>query len=117
VAVTDQYAIWTGHNRIRELTRPGGEAAQKPIMAYYQLVSSHTPYDSIPPVIEDWDELGNGDIYNQRAAEIRYFDRNRLNAGRQPPSRLAEPARSPTALCPATPTACSQPERQNTSTW
>jgi hypothetical protein len=74
VAVTDQYAIWTGHNRIRELTRPGGEAAEKPIMAYYQLVSSHTPYNSIPPIIEDWNELGNGDIYNQRAAEIRYFD-------------------------------------------
>lgn len=74
VPVTDQFAIWTGEKRIRELTQPGGPASGRPVLAYFQLVSSHTPFNKIPPLIEDWDQLGNGDIYTQRAAEIRLFD-------------------------------------------
>jgi hypothetical protein len=74
VPVTDQYAIWTGHKRIEELTAPGGAAADTPLLAYYQLVSSHTPFNKIPPIIEDWEELGNGDVYNRRSDEIQRFD-------------------------------------------
>lgn len=74
VPVTDQYTIWTAHNRIRELTAPTGAAAEKPFLVYYQLVSSHTPFNKIPPIIEDWDSLGDGDIYNRRSSEIRRFD-------------------------------------------
>jgi hypothetical protein len=73
VPVTDQYAIWTGHKRAAELTGPGGPAADRPLLVYYQLVSSHTPFNRIPPFIEDWDDLGDGSIYNERASEIRRF--------------------------------------------
>jgi len=74
VAITDQFTLWTAHNRIRELIAPGGAAAERPLLAYYQLVSSHTPFNKIPPFIEPWDSLGDGGIYNARADEIRYFD-------------------------------------------
>lgn len=74
VRVTDQYAIWTGDRRIRELTAPGGAAADRPLLAYYQLVSSHTPFNAIPPIIEPWDALGDGSVYNERADEIVRFN-------------------------------------------
>ena len=74
VPITDQYTIWTAHNRIQELTAPSGAAADRPLLIYYQLVSSHTPFNKIPPIIDDWSDLGNGDIYNQRADEIQRFD-------------------------------------------
>lgn len=74
VPVTDQYALWTGHNRVMELTQPGGEAADRPLLVYYQLVSSHTPFSRIPPVIDNWNELGDGSIYNRRSDEIQLFD-------------------------------------------
>ncbi len=74
VPVTDQFAIWKGHNRIEEITRAGGLAEKKPILAYWQLVSSHTPFNRIPPIIEEWQTLGNGQIYNERADEIATFD-------------------------------------------
>lgn len=74
VPVTDQYAIWTGEQRIRELVAPGGAAESRPLLAYFQLVSSHTPFNRIPPFIEDWRALGDGSIYNRRSDEIRLFD-------------------------------------------
>jgi hypothetical protein len=74
VPVTDQYAIWTGHRRIRELRSPDGEGRDRPILAHYQLVSSHTPYNRIPPIIEDWSALGDGSIYNKRSEDIERFD-------------------------------------------
>jgi hypothetical protein len=74
VPVTDQFAVWTGHKRIRELTAAGGQAEHAPLFAYYQLVSSHTPFNRIPPIIEEWEDLGNGDIYHERADEITTFD-------------------------------------------
>ncbi len=74
VPVTDQYAIWTAHRRIRELTAPGGAAASRPLLAHYQLVSSHTPFNRIPPVIRPWGELGDGGVYHERSDEIELFD-------------------------------------------
>ncbi|MFP4151763.1 MAG: hypothetical protein ACLFR8_06760 [Alkalispirochaeta sp.] len=74
VAITDQFTLWTAHNRIQELIAPGGAAEERPVLAYYQLVSSHTPFNKIPPFIESWDALGDGSVYNDRADEIRYFD-------------------------------------------
>ncbi len=73
VPVTDQFAIWTAHQRIEELTRPGGAAADRPLLVYYQLVSSHTPFNKIPPLVE-WEELGDGSVYHERADEIQRFD-------------------------------------------
>jgi hypothetical protein len=74
VAITDQYAIWSGHRHIVEAVSPGGAAADRPLLAYYQLVSSHTPFNRIPPVIESWDALGDGTVYRERAAETLLFD-------------------------------------------
>ena len=74
VPVTDQYAIWRAHRYLREATAPGGTAADRPFLAYYQLVSSHTPFNAIPPLIDDWDQLGDGSIYHRRNAEIQTFD-------------------------------------------
>jgi hypothetical protein len=74
VPITDQFTLWTGERRIQELTADSGAAADRPLLAYYQLVSSHTPYNKIPPIIEDWEQLGNGDVYNRRSDEIRTFD-------------------------------------------
>ncbi len=73
VPVTDQFAIWNAHQRIEELTRPGGTAAERPLLVYYQLVTSHTPFNKIPPLIE-WDALGDGSVYHERADEILRFD-------------------------------------------
>ena len=74
VATPDQYSIWRTHRRIGELRAPGGEAEDRPLLAYYQLVSSHTPFNRIPPVIDDWDMLGGGEIYSQRSDEILTFN-------------------------------------------
>ena len=74
VWITDQFAIWAGHNRIQELTAPGGEAEDRPVFAHFQLVSSHTPFNRIPPIIEDWEDLEGGDIYWEREDEIQTFD-------------------------------------------
>ncbi len=72
VPVTDQFAIWRAHQRIQEATRAGGPAEGKPLYVHYQLVSSHTPFNRIPPYLEDWEELGDGSIY--RELEIQTFD-------------------------------------------
>lgn len=74
VWVPDQLTLWIGEQRVRELTATGAPAATKPLVVYYQLVSSHTPYNRIPPVIADWNSLGNGTVFNERAQEIQYFD-------------------------------------------
>ncbi|MFP4377354.1 MAG: sulfatase-like hydrolase/transferase [Spirochaetales bacterium] len=74
VPITDQFALWAGHNRLEAITSSGGVAEQKPMLAWWQLVSSHTPFNRIPPVIEDWQALGNGQIYNERVGEIETFD-------------------------------------------
>ncbi len=74
VAVTDQFALWAAHRRIAEVTSPGGAAYDRPLFAYYQLVSSHTPFNRIPPLIDDWERLGDGSIYRELADEVRTFD-------------------------------------------
>jgi len=74
VPVTDQFAIWTGHRRIAEVRAPGGAAEDRPLFAHFQLVSSHTPFNKIPPYIEDWGDLGNGSIYVERSSDIRTYD-------------------------------------------
>jgi hypothetical protein len=74
VPVTDQFAIWTAHHRIAELRAPGGPAADRPLFAHFQLVSSHTPFNRIPFYLEDWEKLGNGSVYLERGDEIRTYD-------------------------------------------
>ena len=74
VPITDQFAIWRAHKHIEQVRAPGGAAQQRPLLAYYQLVSSHTPFNRIPPYIEEWDALGDGTIYHERSDEILRFD-------------------------------------------
>ncbi len=74
VPITDQFAIWTAHQRLQEMRAEGGAAEDRPLYVHYQLVSSHTPFNRIPPYIEDWEELGDGSVYHERADEIQRFD-------------------------------------------
>ena len=74
VPITDQFAIHAAHGRLGELRRPGGAAEHRPVFAYYQLVSSHTPFNRIPPYLEDWDLLGDGSIYHELSDQILTFD-------------------------------------------
>lgn len=69
IAVTDQHAIWTAHTYLQE-----NVPEDRLRFVHYQLVSSHTPFNRIPPYIENWDELGDGTIYNDRASEILTFN-------------------------------------------
>lgn len=72
VPVTDQFAIWRAQQRLQEARAPGGPADGKPLYVNYQLVSSHTPFNRIPPYLEDWNSLGDGSIY--RELDIATFD-------------------------------------------
>lgn len=74
VAVTDQHALWTTHNYLERERQPGGAAEDRPVYVHYQLVSSHTPFNRIPPYIENWEDLGDGSIYHERAEEILTFN-------------------------------------------
>lgn len=74
VPITDQFAIYAAHQRILELRSPGGPAEHRPLFAHYQLVSSHTPFNKIPPYLEDWEDLGDGSIYHQLADQTLTFD-------------------------------------------
>jgi hypothetical protein len=60
VAVPDQYTIWKTH------LKQTGSTESAPLYAEYVLVSSHAPFSRIPPVLELWEELGNGTIYEKK---------------------------------------------------
>lgn len=77
VPIPDQFAIWTAHRRIAELREEGGPAADRPLYLHYQLVSSHTPFNRIPQVIEEWEELGDGSLYYD--SDTQYFDNDYLS--------------------------------------
>ncbi|MFW5827341.1 MAG: hypothetical protein ACOCU4_04580 [Alkalispirochaeta sp.] len=74
VAITDQYALWQAHRYLSGAISREGVAADRPIAAYYQLVSSHTPFNRIPPIIEEWEALGDGAVYEERWDEVLTFD-------------------------------------------
>lgn len=37
-----------------------------------KLVSSHVPWRAVPPVVDDWDAIGNGDVYHRAAGTREY---------------------------------------------
>lgn len=57
-SMPDQYTLLALHRL--ELARPGRPA----VFAEIDLVSSHTPWSHIPPVI-DWDRVGDGSIFHR----------------------------------------------------
>jgi hypothetical protein len=74
VPITDQFAIHAAHQRLTQLRAEGGPARKRPVFAYYQLVSSHTPFNRIPFYVENWDDLGDGSIYHEFSDRILTFD-------------------------------------------
>ncbi len=63
----DQYVIDTIERQV--LRKP----SEQPRFVYYKLSSSHHPWATIPGYIEDWNEVGNGTIYN-KLPSVRYPD-------------------------------------------
>jgi hypothetical protein len=68
VFVTDQFAVRTIHDRYVAVD------AAEPLFAQYILVSSHGPFNRIPPYVADWSRLGDGSIYHELPA--LEFDNN-----------------------------------------
>ena len=64
VPITDQFAVHTAH----ETLLAGKEG---PYFIEYLLVSSHAPFNRIPAYVEEWEDLGDGSIYN--TLEMRQF--------------------------------------------
>lgn len=62
VTMPDQY-VWSFFEN--EVRRPSDE----PVFAKLALISSHAPWVPILPVIEDWDTIGDGSIFDQWDSE------------------------------------------------
>jgi hypothetical protein len=55
----DQFVLdWVRH---REFTK-----RQRPLFVRYVLISSHAPFNIQPPLLTDWDLIGDGSIYKDR---------------------------------------------------
>jgi len=63
----DQFVIDIVEHRV--LSQP----SDKPRFIYYKLSSSHHPWDTIPPYLEDWSKVGDGSIYYD-VSPLRYPD-------------------------------------------
>jgi hypothetical protein len=59
VPCPDQYSLYRVHNRFLAV------AGDAPIFIEYMLVSSHAPFNRIPPYVHDWNTLGNGSVYHE----------------------------------------------------
>ena len=68
VPVPDQFAVHVIHKEVVEKTYG------RPLFVLYILVSSHAPFNRIPPYVEDWDALRDGSIY--RSLPTLTFDNN-----------------------------------------
>lgn len=77
--IPDQFVIEKVH--AREIAK-----ATKPLFIQYVLASSHLPFDSAPPLIEEADDLGDGRLYDRLGFEeypppAQVFDNRRGYAG------------------------------------
>ncbi len=76
VTMPDQYTLYAFEERTRTPEAP-------PLFATLALISSHAPWTPIPPVIEDWSEIGDGAIFSQWAddgdpPEVLWLDPERV---------------------------------------
>lgn len=62
VTMPDQYVWSFFENRVRA-------TSDEPLFAKLALISSHAPWVPILPVIEDWDTIGDGSIFEQWAGQ------------------------------------------------
>ena len=83
--ITDQFLVNQVRLRREEAARAGDNVAAtglEPFFGVYVMVSSHVPFNVLPPFIEDWSEIGDGSIYNDLPR--RLFDNDWLRGGEYP---------------------------------
>ncbi|MEM7022177.1 MAG: sulfatase [Pseudomonadota bacterium] len=62
VTMPDQYTLST-------LERLERATSEQPLFAEVSLISSHAPWIPIPPVLDDWSSIGDGEIFSRWAEE------------------------------------------------
>jgi hypothetical protein len=77
-AMPDQFVL----RQVRDLVADHKEENETPVFVTAILVSSHVPFEQIPQYVDDWDGLGNGDIFN--TLPMVRFDNNWLSGGEYP---------------------------------
>jgi hypothetical protein len=63
-----------------------------PLFVAYIMVSSHVPFRTVPPFVEEWERLGEGEIYHNLEREV--FNNNWLSGGEYPEGYTASIAYS-----------------------
>jgi hypothetical protein len=83
--ITDQFLL----HRIRQkrdeaaaARQAAGLAGSSPFFGVYVMVSSHVPFNVLPPFIDDWSTIGDGRVYNDLPRRI--FDNDWLRGGEYP---------------------------------
>ncbi len=74
--ITDQFLI----NSVR--LRLADQPDTRPLFATYILVSSHVPFNVLPPFLPEWESIGDGAVYNEYPRIV--FDNNWLTGGEYP---------------------------------
>ena len=59
VTMPDQYTM----SAFEQFERSAGER-DRPVFAEFSLISSHAPWTHIPPVVDDWSEIGDGALFS-----------------------------------------------------
>lgn len=60
ITMPDQYTL-------SALERDEPRSAAQPLFAEVSLISSHTPWTPIPPILSDWNSIGDGRVFSQWA--------------------------------------------------
>lgn len=74
--MTDQYLINNVRLRLETSDDP------RPVFTTYLLVSSHVPFNVLPPFIPDWESIGDGSVYWDHPRRV--FENNWLSGGEYP---------------------------------
>lgn len=71
-----------------------GETAdvRRPLFVTYVMVSSHVPFRTVPPYVDEWERLGEGEIYHSLRRQV--FNNNWLSGGEYPEGYTASIAYS-----------------------
>lgn len=80
-AMPDQYLLYKTH----EIVDASRESS--PLFVTYVMVSSHVPFDRVPPYIDDVTKLGDGSVYSR--VPSKEFDNNWLTGGEYPEGYIA----------------------------
>ena len=75
----DQFTIDHVHRREVAPRMPSGRPGAEPMFVIYFLTTSHHPWATIPPYVEDWSRIGDGSIYSQ--LPVKEFAKNGFLAG------------------------------------